>query len=126
MNASLLRRVAFLAASAWLVLTVQQGCGENRNRSRGLSRFSWRSRENGTVPLGPEGDRHIFRPETGRKMSQSPPRERLPLISGQASARWAYPSRYRPQDRATPGIEHPKSDESDELDDAGNRPIEWT
>ena len=27
---------------------------------------------------GPEGDRHIFRPETGQKMSQSPPHERLP------------------------------------------------
>ncbi len=29
-------------------------------------------RENGTVPLAAEGDRHIFRPKMGRKMSQSP------------------------------------------------------
>ena len=35
-------------------------------------------RENGTVPLDAQGDRHIFRPKTGRKMSQSPPCERLP------------------------------------------------
>jgi mono/diheme cytochrome c family protein len=34
--------------------------------------FRGDSRENGTVPLWPEGDRHIFQPETGRKMCQSP------------------------------------------------------
>ena len=56
--------------------------GQAGNRSRGLSRFSRRSRENGTVPFGPEGDRHIFRPETGRKMSQSPPSPAAsPLLS---------------------------------------------
>jgi len=39
--------------------------------------FRGEGRENGTVPLGSEGDRHIFRPEMGRKMSQSPACERL-------------------------------------------------
>jgi flagellar biosynthetic protein FliP len=34
--------------------------------------FRGARRENGTVPLQPEGDRHIYRPETGRQMSQSP------------------------------------------------------
>ena len=32
----------------------------------------------GLSPSAAEGDRHIFRPKTGRKMSQSPARERLP------------------------------------------------
>jgi hypothetical protein len=39
--------------------------------------FRGEGRENGTVPLGSEGDRHIFRPEMGRKMSPSPACERL-------------------------------------------------
>jgi RND family efflux transporter MFP subunit len=37
--------------------------------------------ENGTVPLGSEEDRHIFRPAMGRKMSQSPA-WRLPTAEG--------------------------------------------
>jgi outer membrane protein assembly factor BamB len=36
--------------------------------------FRGAGRENGTVPFPPQGDRHIFRPETDRKMSQSPGR----------------------------------------------------
>ena len=47
------------------------------NRSRGLSQFSRRSPRKWDCPLGREGDRHIFRPATVRKMSQSPGRERL-------------------------------------------------
>jgi len=35
-------------------------------------------RENGTAALGPQRDRHLFRPERSRKTSQSPARERLP------------------------------------------------
>ncbi len=34
--------------------------------------FRGEVRENGTVPLGAEGDRHIFRPKMGREMGQSP------------------------------------------------------
>jgi len=48
-------------------VTVQGDCPDFRGEVR----------ENGTVPLWLQGDRHIFHPETGRKMSQSPPCERL-------------------------------------------------
>ena len=46
------------------------------------SDFRGQRRENGTVPVGPEGDWHIFRPATSRKTSQSPARERLRLRCG--------------------------------------------
>ncbi|HLA85859.1 MAG TPA: hypothetical protein VJL29_13800, partial [Thermoguttaceae bacterium] len=36
--------------------------------------------ENGTVPFGTEGDRHIVRPADDRKMSQPPARERFQPI----------------------------------------------
>ena len=45
---------------------------------RGCPDFRGQRRENGSIPLGPEGDRHIFQSETGRKMSPSQARERLP------------------------------------------------
>ena len=51
------------------------------NRSRGLSRFSRRKPRKWDCPLWPKGDRHIFRPCTGRKMSQSPACETLLLRS---------------------------------------------
>ena len=46
-------------------------------------------RENGAVLLGAQGDRHIFRPKTGRKMCLSPPCERSPVVAaaGEASIR---------------------------------------
>ena len=43
-------------------------------------------RENGSVPLWVQGERHIFRPKAGRKMSQSPPWERLLLPRRACSA----------------------------------------
>ena len=47
--------------------------------------FRGEHRENGTIPLGAEGDRHIFRPATGRKMSQSPARAAVPADSPPAA-----------------------------------------
>ena len=42
------------------------------NRSRGLSRFSRQSQRKWDCPPWAEGDRQLFRPKAGRKMSQSP------------------------------------------------------
>ena len=48
-----------------------------KNLLAGLGRSTRGVTVHGDCPLGREGDRHIFQPETARKMSQSPARERL-------------------------------------------------